>query len=373
MDAATTLMAVKHDMENREHLLNSYEYDLPEEAIAQEPCGERGASRLLVLDRATGDTTVSGFDRLEEFLPSGSLLVGNNSKVIPARLLGRRPTGAKVEVLLLTPAPLIAATDDQGPWRSGLVEALLRTSKSVKPGDEVVINDEIHLVVEEVSDYGRCTCRLEWRGNLTDILMRVGRMPLPPYIRRADNIHDRKRYQTVYARSDKQGSVAAPTAGLHFTEEHAGRLAEAGMEWAELTLYVGYGTFSPVRVPDIRDHAMHAEYVEIPAQTASKVVAARNAGRPVVAVGTTAVRALEGVHAEMGGMKKFKGWVDIFIRPGFEFRVVDRMVTNFHLPGSSLLIMVSAFAGRKPVLDAYAKALEQGFRFYSYGDAMLIG
>ena len=214
--------------------------------------------------------------------------------------------------------------------------------------------------------------RLSWRGELATLFRDLGHYPLPPYIRRPDTAEDAKRYQTVYAAEDKLGSVAAPTAGLHFTPQVHGALAAKGVDWAEVTLYVGYGTFSPVRCPDIRDHSMHREYVEVPPATAEAVAVARAQGRPVIAVGTTSVRSLEGAFAATGGIRPFAGWTDIYITPGYEFKTVDSLLTNFHLPESSLLIMVSALAGREFILKTYRKALSEGFRFFSYGDAMLI-
>jgi S-adenosylmethionine:tRNA ribosyltransferase-isomerase len=213
---------------------------------------------------------------------------------------------------------------------------------------------------------------LHWSGELAEIFLEHGHQPLPPYIKRPDAAVDFERYQTVYAEESKLGSVAAPTAGLHFTPELRDRILDAGHLWRELTLYVGYGTFSPVRERDIRKHRMHAEYVEIPSDTAEAVAEHKERGLPVVAVGTTSVRALEGAFALTGKIAAFTGWTDLFIRPGFEFKVTDHMLTNFHLPESSLLIMVSSFAGRQAILKAYAVALEEGFRFFSYGDAMFI-
>ena len=250
---------------------------------------------------------------------------------------------------------------------------------------------ELQAEVLKKGDFGRHTLRLFWKGNLTDILEKAGKLPLPPYIRREQDEDDISRYQTMYAREDKKGSVAAPTAGLHFTEKMCGRLLSRGVEWAEVTLHVGYGTFSPVREEDIRQHPMHAEYAEIPYETVEAVRRAKRDGRPVIAVGTTSARTLEGAAEACAREGKWlfspegisgsspdssqagwSGWTSIFIYPGFSFRVADGLITNFHLPKSSLLMLVSALAGRERILRAYAHAVEEGYRFFSYGDAMLI-
>ena len=376
--------------------LESYDYVLPEERIAQHPPKVRGTSRLMVLDRGTeGDCwTDSSFDRLPEFLPEKALLVVNNSRVIPARLFGRKPSGGRAEMLLLTPPVLLEK--DARP-ESGSVcrlvaeaEALLRPGRSIRAGDMLDFG-ELQAEVLKKGDFGRHTLRLFWKGNLTDILEKAGKLPLPPYIRREQDEDDISRYQTMYAREDKKGSVAAPTAGLHFTEKMCGRLLSRGVEWAEVTLHVGYGTFSPVREEDIRQHPMHAEYAEIPYETVEAVRRAKRDGRPVIAVGTTSARTLEGAAEACAREGKWlfspegisgsspdssqagwSGWTSIFIYPGFSFRVADGLITNFHLPKSSLLMLVSALAGRERILRAYAHAVEEGYRFFSYGDAMLI-
>lgn len=397
-------------------LLHSYAFDLPEERIAQHPAPERGGSRLMVLPRAGGSPRIASFADLPFWLPENCLLVANNSRVIPARLWGKRPGGGKVECLLLTPPPLLASAPSSAHpvgsgWREADAEALLRPAKRIRPGDRLAFSDDLTVELLEHGPFGRCRVRLFWPGNLLRILERHGVTPLPPYIRRCapEAAHtpvqgtgpetepdatlpapaeaalfrdkDRERYQTVYSREDKAGSVAAPTAGLHFTPDMRARLAASGREWAEVTLYVGYGTFSPVRSPDIRDHAMHAEYVELPEETAAAIARAKNQGRPVIAVGTTSARVLEGAFAarpadaadEMPPKPApFCGQTDIFIYPGKPFRVIDGLITNFHLPESSLLMLVCALAGRERVLDAYQQAIAADFRFFSYGDAMLI-
>ena len=365
-------------------LREAYTFDLPEGLIAQEAVA-RGASRLMVLDRATGAVEHAAFADLARHLPQGALLVANNSRVVPVRLIGQRPTGGAMELLLLTPLPLLeAAAGQAGGAQAYEVEAevLLKPSKAMKVGTDVVFagaqaDDDLRVTVLEKQDFGRHRVRLAWQGSLRALFEGRGRLPLPPYIRRPDTAADAARYQTVYARPDRAGSAAAPTAGLHFTPDMRGALERQGFGWAEVTLHVGYGTFSPVRCDDIREHVMHAEYVEVTAETAQAVNAAKAAGRPVIAVGTTACRTLEGVAAtvERGGQSGFgaySGWINMFIWPGYHFRVVDGLITNFHLPESTLLMLVSALTGRERLLDAYTAAVQHNYRFFSYGDAMLI-
>ena len=354
-----------------ETALSAYTFELPEASIAQAPAIQRDASRLLVVDKGRGVACEAAFADLADHLPAGALLVANNSKVLPARLLATKPTGGAVEFLLLTPLPLIVPQPD-GQGFFAQAEGLLRVSKRPKPGETFLFAPDLAVTVLERGEFGRCQVRLAWQGDLGAIFERIGHMPLPPYIHRPDSPEDRQRYQTLHARPDKQGSVAAPTAGLHFTPTMRETLALRGFGWAEATLHVGYGTFSPVRAPDIRDHRMHAEYAEVPQSTALAVLEAKAQGRPVLAVGTTAARALEGAYAALGEIAPFAGWTDIFIRPGYQFGVLNGMVTNFHLPGSSLVIMVAALAGREIILDAYCQAIQRGLRFFSYGDAMLI-
>lgn len=355
--------------------LASYTYELPENQIAQHPADKRGASRLFVVNRASGHNTAAMFADLADYLPENALLVVNNSKVLPARIFGSRPSGGRVEFLMLSPLPLIepqpAPAQGSG-WQTAVVEGLLRMSKRVKPGGEVTFNDDFRLEVAEPGEFGKCVVRLFWRGDLKQHFLSQGHLPLPPYIKREDDAADKDRYQTVYAKEEQLGSVAAPTAGLHFTDDLRTRLAERGFRWAEVTLYVGYGTFSPVRCPDIREHSMHKEFIEITPEAAATIAAAKAEGRPVVTVGTTSTRVLEGAFAQTGKIAPFRGWTDIFIYPGFAFKVADHVITNFHLPESSLLMMISAFAGRERVLKAYDEALSKGFRVFSYGDSMLL-
>lgn len=364
-----------------EDTLAYYHYDLPEERIAQTPV-PRGESRLLVLERGSGARSHHMFHELPDLLPEGALLVANNSRVLPVRVPGRRPSGGSMECFVLAPVPLLeqaAEVGEDGTCRAE-TDVLLRPGKNMRTGATVRFpyaeaEDGLDVTITAKGEYGRHTVRLAWqggRGGLSAFLQAHGKLPLPPYIRRPPTAADSEMYQTIYARADKAGSAAAPTAGLHFTPAMRQALARRGFGWAEVTLHVGYGTFSPVRVEDIRQHHMHREYIECPPATARAITAARAMGKPIIAVGTTACRTLEGIAAERGGIEPFSGWTDIFIRPGFSFRVVDGLITNFHLPESTLLMLVSALAGHDAVLDAYHDAVERRYRFFSYGDAMLI-
>ncbi len=366
-------------------LLASYHFDLPADQIAQHPPQERGASRLMCLPLRPGAD--SGLRHamfadlptiLRRHFPQGVLLVANNSRVLQARLLGQRHTGGKVEFLLLTPLPLLvqAATLADAASGSCTAEAggLLRCGARVHEGDVFHFGD-LSVTILEQGPFGHKKVRLAWPGGpeaLAGIFADIGHIPLPPYIRRDDAAEDLSRYQTIYADAAKNGSVAAPTAGLHFTPAIREQLAAVGVDWAEVTLYVGYGTFSPVRCEDIRQHHMHREYVEIPQATAQAVAEAKAQGKAVIAVGTTSCRSLEGAYAQCGEVRAFQGWTDIFCYPGRPFHVVDGLLTNFHLPESSLLMLVSALAGRERLLAAYAEAVRQKYRFFSYGDAMLV-
>ncbi|WP_041720312.1 tRNA preQ1(34) S-adenosylmethionine ribosyltransferase-isomerase QueA [Pseudodesulfovibrio piezophilus] len=351
--------------------LQSYSYDLPEDRIAQEPSQQRDGSRLLVLDKKDGTLTPANFVDIAQYLPEGALLVANNSRVIPARIFGNKPTGGQVEFLLLTPLPLITPKEENG-WQTATVEGLLRASKTPKPHTQVTFSENFHLITETPGPFGRWQAELRWKGDLTTLFKEMGHLPLPPYIKRPDTEADKERYQTTYSDQTKTGSVAAPTAGLHFTPKIRQTLMDKGFGWAEVTLYVGYGTFSPVRCEDIRDHTMHSEYIEVPKKTALAIRQAKKEGRPVISIGTTSARTLEGMFQECGEITEFRGETDIFIAPGYQFQVIDGILTNFHLPESSLIIMISALAGRKTIFSAYACALENNFRFFSYGDAMLI-
>lgn len=334
--------------------LSDFDYALPGELIAQEPLPERAASRLLHLRREGCAVDDRRFAGLPELLAPGDLLVFNDTRVIPARLAARKASGGRVEILVERVVDAHTAS------------AQLKVSKKPAAGSVLVSDGGAELrVVGREGEFWRLECPGGWPA----LLAAEGHMPLPPYIRRADGDIDRERYQTVFSRRD--GAVAAPTAGLHFDDALLRRLDERGVNRAECTLHVGAGTFQPVRVDDIREHRMHAEWLEVSAGLVEAVAATRAAGGRVIAVGTTAVRSLETATAD-GDLKPFAGDSRLFIYPGYEFRVVDAMITNFHLPRSTLLMLVSAFAGRECVLAAYRHAVEQRYRFFSYGDAMLI-
>lgn len=354
-----------------EFKIAGYRFPLPEALIAQEPPAQRGASRLMILDRKKNTLVVDDFAAIARYLPP-SLLVANNSRVVAARLMGQRASGGKAEFLLLSPPPLLTPHTAGNGWLTCEAQGLLRPAKNLPPGDSVRFGEDFALTVLEKGPFGRSRVQLRWQGELPQLLERYGQLPLPPYIRRPATPEDAARYQTIYAREDKAGSVAAPTAGLHFTEALCRELREAGHEWAEVTLYVGYGTFSPVRTEDIRDHEMHEEFIELPPETAAAVQKAKAEGRPVIAVGTTAARTLEGAYAATGGIGAYSGATNIFLYPGRPVNVVDHLITNFHLPESSLLMLAAAFAGQQRVLAAYEEAVAREFRFFSYGDAMLI-
>jgi S-adenosylmethionine:tRNA ribosyltransferase-isomerase len=342
-------------------LVSDFDFDLPPELIAQEPLAERDASRLLVLDRASGAVQHRVFRDLPDLLDPGDLVVFNRSRVIPARLLGHRAGGGEAEILLVR---------DRG---DGRWEAMARPGRHLRPGQRVTIDDDLSVVIESeaLSEDGRRRVRLlSRRRDIAGALERCGHVPLPPYIRRPDRPEDRERYQTVYAR--EPGSIAAPTAGLHFTPSTLERVRARGVATAEVVLHVGPGTFRPVTAPRVEDHRVPPEPYVLPAETAHAVAQARARGGRVVAIGSTAVRTLEGSAAAGGAVAAGAGETALVIVPGFRFQVVDAMVTNFHLPRSSLLLLVSAFAGRERVLSAYAEAVRSGYRFYSYGDAMLI-
>ncbi len=336
---------------------SDFYYDLPEELIAQTPLERRDSSRLMVLDRTTGETEDRHFYELPELLEPGDVLVMNDSRVLPARLFGHRPTGGAVEVLLLT-------DKGEGRW-----ECLVRPGKKARPGDRLSFGDgELTAVIEDVLEGGNRLIKFEYQGIFLEVLERLGRMPLPPYIH--EELQDAERYQTVYSR--ELGSAAAPTAGLHFTPELLDRIRQRGVETAFLTLHVGLGTFRPVKEEEIEDHDMHSEFCTVSEETAEKINDARARGGRVVAVGTTSCRTLESFAGEDGILRPGAKWTDIFIYPGYSFRIVDALVTNFHLPESTLLMLISALAGREHVLAAYKKAVERRYRFFSFGDAMFI-
>ena len=332
-------------------------YDLPQRLIAQTPLERRDGSRLLVLDKITGQTEHRHFYDLPEYLRPGDCMVLNDSRVIPARLIGARPTGGAIEVMLLK---------DLGDKRW---ECLVRPGKKMRPGHQVVFGDgELTGEVESVSEGGNRIVRFRYEGIFLEILERLGRMPLPPYIK--EQLADPERYQTVY--SKHPGSAAAPTAGLHFTPELLDKIRAMGVDVRFVTLHVGLGTFRPVKAEDIEDHEMHSEFCTVPADTAEAVNRAKAAGGRVVAVGTTSCRTLESFTGEDGVLRADSGWTNIFIYPGYKFKCMDALVTNFHLPGSTLVMLVSALAGRENILAAYAEAVEREYRFFSFGDAMFI-
>lgn len=335
-----------------------FDYELPPGAIAQKPLPRRDASRLLVLDRRTGAVVHSRVRNLDRHLAPGDLLVLNESRVIPARLPSRRATGGRAEVFLLKPLGGRA-------W-----EALVSPARRLRPPCGLHLEAGGEVRVEEALGEGRFRVSLPGAGSVRRLLSRAGRVPLPPYIRRPDDLQDRRRYQTVFARRD--GSVAAPTAGLHFTRGLLKRLLRRGVRTARLTLHVGLGTFLPVTAEDLEDHPMHGETYKVPVSLARAVAEARSRGGRVVAVGTTTVRALEHCADGRGGVAPGRGETRLFLKPGMPFRVVDALFTNFHQPRSTLMALVCAFAERERVMAAYAEALRRGYRFLSYGDAMLI-
>ncbi|MDT8880720.1 tRNA preQ1(34) S-adenosylmethionine ribosyltransferase-isomerase QueA [Halomonas saccharevitans] len=336
-----------------------FHYELPEALIARYPSEQRSDCRLLCVDDESGSLAHRRFPDLVELLEPGDLLVFNDTRVIPARLHGHKASGGKVEMLLERPLDA----------HRGL--AHLRSSKSPKPGTEIIFEGDIRAVVEGRQD---ALFELRFLGEtpLIALLEAHGHMPLPPYITREDELADRERYQTVYARRD--GAVAAPTAGLHFDEPLLAALAEKGVESAYVTLHVGAGTFQPVRADDIREHHMHSEWIEVSETACEQVRRARAAGRRVIAVGTTSVRCLESacLKSADGEIAPYSGETDIFIYPGYEWRVVDALVTNFHLPESTLLMLVSSFAGYDTTMAAYREAVAEGYAFFSYGDAMFL-
>lgn len=337
--------------------VSDYDYELPPDRIARYPAQRRDRSRLLVLDRSTGEIAHRSFRDIPELLRPGDLLALNDTRVIPARIIGATDSGGRVELLLLE-----AVEGDL--WR-----AIGRPGRRLRAGSEVQFGGGLlRARVRGVEDEGIRLVELDYEGELLEVLEVVGEPPLPPYLDREPEALDRERYQTVYAR--EPGAVAAPTAGLHFTQELLGEISERGVEVGHVTLHVGLGTFRPVRAERVEEHRMHSEYYRVPEEFAER--ANRRAGR-LVAVGTTVTRTLESVADESGCVRAGSGRTELFIYPGYEFRAVEAMITNFHLPRSTLLMMVSAFAGGpERVLRAYKEALARGYRFYSYGDAMMI-
>ncbi|HJC67028.1 MAG TPA: tRNA preQ1(34) S-adenosylmethionine ribosyltransferase-isomerase QueA [Candidatus Enterocloster excrementigallinarum] len=338
--------------------VKDFYFDLPQELIAQDPLEDRASSRLLVLDKKTGEVTHRGFRDILEYLRPGDCLVINDTKVIPARLFGvKEDTGAKIEVLLLK-------RREHDIW-----ETLVKPGKKAKPGTRIVFGEGLltGTVLETVDD-GNRLIQFSYEGIFEEILDQLGQMPLPPYI--THQLKDKNRYQTVYAKHD--GSAAAPTAGLHFTKELLKQIEDMGVKIAHVTLHVGLGTFRPVKVENVQDHHMHSEFYMVEESEAKKVNDTKEAGGRVICVGTTSCRTVESAADENGRLKSGSGWTDIFIYPGYEFKILDALITNFHLPESTLVMLVSALAGREHVLAAYEEAIKERYRFFSFGDAMLI-
>ena len=337
---------------------SDFDYELPEELIAQDPLPDRSSSRLMILEQGTGKTLNASFRDLEKILHKGDVLVVNDTKVIPARLFGVRPgrTG-KIELLLLKRM-------ENDVW-----ETLAKPGKKVRPGEEIIFGDGLlKAKVLSVSEDGNRFVQFTYDGIFEEILDQLGQMPLPPYIHH--QLEDPNRYQTVYAVHD--GSAAAPTAGLHFTEEMLDHLKEKGVEIIPVTLHVGLGTFRPVKADEITDHHMHSEFYQISDESAAAINRAKDEGRRIISVGTTSTRTLESAADENDRVKAGSGWTDIFIYPGYTFKIVDELITNFHLPQSTLVMLVSALAGREQILAAYEEAVKERYRFFSFGDAMYI-
>ena len=336
---------------------SDFYFDLPEELIAQTPLQQRDQSRLMLLDKQSGAVSHRRFFELPDLLREGDCLIMNDSRVLPARLLGSRLSGGSVELVLLRDL-------GDGRW-----ECLSRPGRKTKPGTQLQFGDgELKATVEAVAEGGNRIVKFHYDGIFLEVLERLGKMPLPPYIK--EELQDAERYQTVYSR--ELGSAAAPTAGLHFTEELLDKIRARGIRTGFVTLHVGLGTFRPVKEEEIEDHDMHSEFCMIPEETAQLINETKARGGRVIAVGTTSCRTLESFAAEDGSMTASSGWTNIFIYPGYRFKCIDALITNFHLPESTLIMLVSALAGRENVLNAYRTAVAERYRFFSFGDAMLI-
>lgn len=337
--------------------ISDFDYFLPEKQIAQVPADPRDSSRMMVLSPKTQTIEHRHFYQLDEYLMDGDVLIFNDTRVIPARLIGvRQPTGGKAEVFLLRQL-------ERDRW-----EVLVKPGKKMHVGSVIAFGHELSCEVLAHTDFGGRIVKFSYEGIFEEILDRLGTMPLPPYIH--ETLEDPERYQTIYSR--EKGSAAAPTAGLHFTESLMDRLRKKGVHLGFVTLHVGLGTFRPVQVDEIEDHVMHSEFYSIPTETADLIRMAKQEGRRVVAVGTTSIRTLESAAVDHGMIEAKQGWTNIFIYPGYQFKIVDAVITNFHLPKSTLIMLVSAFAGREFTLQAYRTAVEENYRFFSFGDAMLI-
>ena len=341
------------------YYVKDFYYDLPQELIAQDPLKDRASSRLMVLDKETGEMRHKIFRDIVDYLNPGDCLVLNNTKVIPARLLGNKAeTNAAIEVLLLK-------RREHNIW-----ETLVKPGKKARPGTKIIFGEG--LLIGEVLDIveeGNRLIQFDYTGIFEEVLDKLGQMPLPPYI--THQLEDKNRYQTVYAKYE--GSAAAPTAGLHFTRELLGQIEQMGVSIASVTLHVGLGTFRPVKVENILEHHMHSEYYQIDKEAADKINRAKKNGGRIICVGTTSCRTLESAADENGIIKECSGWTEIFIYPGYRFKILDGLITNFHLPESTLLMLVSALAGREKILAAYQEAVKEKYRFFSFGDAMYIG
>ncbi|WP_130806757.1 tRNA preQ1(34) S-adenosylmethionine ribosyltransferase-isomerase QueA [Senegalia massiliensis] len=337
---------------------SDFYFDLPEELIAQTPLKDREKSRLLVLDKNNDDIKHKNFYDVIDYLNEGDLLVLNNTRVIPARLLGKREnTGGKVEFLLLN-------NIEGDNW-----ETLVKPGKKAKIGDIIEFGEGIlKAEIIDIKKGGTRMVKFIYKGIFNEILDKLGEMPLPPYI--TEKLNDRERYQTVY--SKVEGSAAAPTAGLHFTEDLLEKIKNKGVKIAYITLHVGLGTFRPVKVDDVEGHNMHSEFYEVSKETAELINSVKQSGKKVISVGTTSTRTLESVSDDDGKIKESKGWTDIFIYPGYKFKAIDGLITNFHLPESTLVMLVSALAGKENILNAYEEAIKEKYRFFSFGDAMII-
>jgi S-adenosylmethionine:tRNA ribosyltransferase-isomerase len=339
--------------------IEEFDYDLPPSLIAQYPSPQRGETSLMILHRQTGVTENQAFGDITKYLNSADLLVMNNTRVLPARLIGKKETGGRIEMLFIPPWNGI-----KGEW-----ETLIKGTGKVKRGARIQFEQGLEGEVEELKD-GKGKINFSYQGEVMDILQKIGHIPLPPYIKRGDEPLDRERYQTVFAERD--GSIAAPTAGLHFTQTLFQKLKENGVRITTITLHIGIGTFAPVKARDIEHHTMEAEWIEISEETAGEIEDTKARGGRVFAVGTTTTRALESFYNGNGGVRSGKGMTSLFIYPPYRFQVIDGLVTNFHLPKSTLIMLVSAFAGRNLLMKAYQEAIGRKYRFYSYGDAMLI-
>lgn len=334
-----------------------FDYNLPEELIAQHPADKRDFSRLMVVDRKTGKREDKHFYDIIDYLNEGDLLVMNDTRVIPARLFGHREgKEEKIEVFLLE-------NIEKDKW-----EVLVRPGKKMKIGTKCIFSDELSLEVIDIKEDGNRVVEFFYNGIFQEILDRLGNMPLPPYIK--EKLKDKERYQTVYSKNP--GSVAAPTAGLHFTKELLKKIEEKGVKLAYITLNVGLGTFRPVKVDDVKNHKMHSEFYQISKETADLINETKKNNKRIISTGTTTTRTLESVYKKNGQIKEDSGWTDIFIYPGFEFNVIDCQITNFHLPKSTLIMLVSALASKEIILDAYKDAVDKKYRFFSFGDAMFL-